>query len=67
MIALVYENRDSEEHDNDNEGTNKTKFCVIYDAQSNISKTLVNYAKGEMPKLLALQMTKRTPNWTKTI
>ena len=41
-------------------------FCIIRGARSNISKALVNYAKGKMPKSLALQMT-RTPNWTKMI
>ena len=59
-------NEDNEDQDNGTKVRIKTS-CIIHGACSNISKALVNYAKGEIPKSLALQMTRRTPNWPKMI
>ena len=46
MVALVYKNKASEEHDNNYEGTNKN-LCTIYDTRSNISKAVVNCTTGK--------------------
>ena len=51
MIALIYENKDSEEHDNDNEGTNKKPFVLFMMPARTSQKLLSIIQRGKYQSL----------------